>query len=330
VASTLIYDVPVFRILDVGPDGAATERQGPDSVAPPPAGTIRWIDLEAQDQAQLQLLQQRFGFHPLTVEDCAHFDQRAKMEEYGDYLFIVTHGIECHAAKAADLDIHEVHAFLGPSYLVTVHERPVAALTAAWKRCQGDAALPRRGADFIYYLVADGLVDMNFPLLDRLAEEIEDLEDRVIAKARRSDLQQIFALKRALVQIRKVLSPQRDVFGILAKRGGTIVSERTTLYFRDIYDHLVRLTESVESSRDLLGNALDAYLTMLSNRTNEIMKRLTIMSAIFLPLTFVTGFFGQNFEHLPFKSDLLMYSMIVACVLLPAGMLYWFYRSRWL
>ena len=222
-----------------------------------------------------------------------------------------------------------MHAFVGAGYLVTVHERPIPTLSAAWKRCAGDAALIRRGADFMYYLVADGLVDMNFPLLDRLADEIEELEDRVISNAKRSDLQHIFALKRALVQIRKVLSPQRDVFGILSKRGGTLVSEKTSLYFRDIYDHLVRLTESVETGRDLLGNALDAYLTTISNRTNEIMKRLTIMSAIFLPLTFVTGFFGQNFEHLPFKSDALMYSMIIACIVLPSGMLYWFYRSRW-
>jgi magnesium transporter len=320
----------MFRVLDVGPEGSPVVTEGDESrVGPPPAGAMRWIDLEAQDERQLRLLQERFGFHPLTIEDCAHFDQRAKLEEYGDYLFIVTHGITCAETRPADLDIHEIHAFLGASYLVTVHERPISALGAVWKRVAGDAALARRGADFLYYLVADALVDMNFPLLDRIADDIEELEDRVISAARRSDLHHIFALKRALVQIRKVLSPQRDVFGLLAKRGGGIVSEKTTIYFRDVYDHLVRLTESIEASRDLLGNALDAYLSMVSNRTNEIMKRLTIMSAIFLPLTFVTGFFGQNFEHLPFGSDGLMYSMIMACIALPALMLYWFYRSRW-
>jgi magnesium transporter len=321
---------PMFRVLDVAPEGSPAICEGEAQVAPPPPGTVRWIDLEAQDEAQLLLLQARFGFHPLTIEDCAHFDQRAKLEEYGDYLFIVSHGMTTTDAKPPELEVHEVHAFLGPRYLVTVHERPIPALEAVWKRCAGDAALTRRGADFVYYLVADALVDMNFPLLDRLADEIEDLEDRVVGAARRADLHHIFALKRALVQIRKVLSPQRDVFGLLAKRGGSVVAEKTTLYFRDLYDHLVRLTESVETSRDLLGNALDAYLTTISNRTNEIMKRLTIMSAIFLPLTFVTGFFGQNFQHLPFGSDALMYSMIAACIGLPAAMLYWFYKSRWL
>ena len=320
----------MFRVLDVAAEGGPTLSEDAARVAPPPPDTVRWIDLEAQDEAQLQRLQAGFGFHPLTIEDCAHFDQRAKLEEYGDYLFIVSHGIDCVEGKPPELDVHEVHAFLGPGYVVTVHARPIAAMEAVWKRCAGDAALVRRGADFVYYMVADALVDMNFPLLDRFSDEIEELEDRVVGAARRADLHQIFALKRALVQIRKVLSPQRDVFGLLAKRGGALVSEKTTLYFRDLYDHLVRLTESVEASRDLLGNALDAYLTTISNRTNEIMKRLTIMSAIFLPLTFVTGFFGQNFQHLPFGSDALMYGMIAACVLLPAGMLYWFYKSRWL
>jgi len=320
----------MFRVLEVGAAGGTEATEGEARVQPPAAGIIRWIDLEAQDDAQLALLKERFGLHPLTIEDCAHFDQRAKLEEYGGYLFIVTHGIECPGGTPVDLELLEVHAFLGDGYVITVHDRPVQALAAVWKRCEGDPALLRRGADFVYYLIADAVADTNFPLLDRLADAIEQLEDRVIeAPPSSADLQQIFALKRALVQMRKVLSPQRDVFGLLAKRGGAMVSEKTALYFRDTYDHLVRITESIEASRDLLGNALDAYLSMLSNRTNEIMKRLTIMSAIFLPLTFVTGFFGQNFEHLPFASDRLMYSMIVGCIALPAAMLYWFYKSRW-
>jgi magnesium transporter len=320
----------MFRVLDIGPEGNPTISEGDAAVRPPPSGIMRWIDLEAQDEPQLRVLQERFGFHPLTIEDCQHFDQRAKVEEYGGYLFIVTHGIECAARAASDLGVHEVHAFLGERYLITVHEKPIQSLSTVWQRCAGDPGLGRRGADFVYYLVADGLIDMNFPLLDQMADEIEDLEDRVLGAPRRTDLQHIFALKRALVQIRKLVSPQRDVFGLLAKRGGGTVSEKTAFYFRDLYDHLVRITESVETSRDLLGNALDAYLTMISNRTNDIMKRLTILSSIFMPLTFVTGFFGQNFQHLPFGSDALMYAMIIACITLPAGMLFWFYRSRWI
>lgn len=327
----------MFRVLDVRRDGSVEESTGDARVrppgdepdAPPDAPVVRWIDLEQQDAPSLALLGERFGFHPLTLEDCAHFDQRAKVEEYGSYLFVVTHAVSCIAERMPDVDVLELHAFLGARYVITVHQEPLPSVQATWKRVAGDPQLMSRGADFVYYLIADGQADLAFPLLDRLADEIETLEDRVIDHPRRADLSHIFALKRALVTIRKVLSPQRDVFGLLAKRGGAMVSEKTSLYFRDTYDHLVRITESIEASRDLLGNALDAYLTMISNRTNEIMKRLTILSSIFLPLTFVTGFFGQNFTHLPFGSDGLMWAMVGGCAVLPTTMLLWFWRSGW-
>jgi magnesium transporter len=228
-----------------------------------------------------------------------------------------------------ELKIHELHAFIGTNYLVTVHEERIASLEDTWKRAAGDAVLARRGIDFLYYLIADGMVDDNFPILDKVADELESLEDAVLTRPRREDLARIFELKHHLVLMRKVLSPQRDVLASLSKRGDARISERTALYLRDVYDHLVRINESIESNRDLLGNALDAYLSSVSQRTNEIMKGLTIMSAIFLPLTFVTGFFGQNFEHLPFGSDLLMWSMLVSLVVVPGGMLLWFRSRNW-
>src|SRR4030095_684329 len=137
------------------------------------------------------------------------------------------------------------------------------------------------------------------------------------------DLARIFQLKRTLVLMRKVLSPERDVFAVLSKRGDPRISEKTALYFRDVYDHLVRIYESIDTGRDLLGNALDAYLSMVANRTNEIMKRLTVLSAVFLPLTLVPGFCGQNFEHLPFGNDALMWTMIIACIAIPTSMVLW-------
>ena len=160
-------------------------------------------------------------------------------------------------------------------------------------------------------------------------------EDDVLASPDRQDLQRIFELKHHLVSMRKVLSPQRDVFGLLAKRGDARVKENTALYLRDVYDHLVRINESIEANRDLLGNALEAYLSAMSQRTNEVMKYLTIMSAVFLPLAFVVGFFGQNFYDLPFfpdwmHSDKLMWGMLVTCFSLPVGMIAWFKHKRWL
>ena len=320
----------MYRVLDVGPEQAPLVAMGPERVAPPEDGVIRWIDLSAHEEHDLLLLAERFGFHPLTIEDCAHFDQRPKLEEYGDYLFIVMHGYHCPDGDARTLEPLELHAFLGQGYLVTVHEQPIAALEAAWRRLAHDPATARRGADFMYYLVVDGMVDANFAHLDLLSDALDDIEEAVLARPDREDLAQIFDLKRTLVNMRKTLSPQRDVLALLAKRGSKLIADRTSVYYRDVYDHMVRIYESIDAARDLLGNALDVYLSMVGQRTNETMKSLTILSAIFLPLTFVTGFFGQNFTHLPMDSDALMWTMLGACIALPVGMLLWFKRRQWL
>lgn len=232
------------------------------------------------------------------------------------------------------LDLHELHAFLGERYLVTVHAGALPALESVWRRAASDRALFEHGMDFVYYLVADALVDMSFPVLDRITDELEALEDAVLEQPRPAELARIFELKHHLVDMRKVLSPQRDTIAMLARRGDARVSERTALYFRDVHDHLVRLNESIEANRDLLANALDAYLSTASNRTNEIMKSLTLLSAVFLPLSFLVGFFGQNFRVLLgieewTESRALGAAMLALCVALPAAMMLWFRHKHW-
>ncbi len=324
----------MFRVMELR-DGKVELYEGTEHVGPPPAGVLRWIDLRSQDDSQLELLRTRFDFHPLAIEDCGHEDQRPKLEEYKDHIFLVTQGFACATPKVEELHLHELHSFLGERYLVTVHLGDIAAVDKTWRRLAGEAKLIERGLDFVYYLIADGIVDDNFPILDQIADELEELEDAVLASPQRSDLQRIFALKHHLVAMRRVLSPQRDVLGLLAKRGDSRVSERTSLYLRDVYDHLVRINESIETNRDLLGNALDAYLSAVGQRTNEIMKYLTIMSAVFLPLAFIVGFFGQNFDNLPFlhgwtHHDGPMWTMVALCIGVPAGMLIWFRKKGWL
>jgi magnesium transporter len=317
------------RVMDVTAEGPSSTSEGDSSVAPPPGGTLRWVDVQGQGEAQIKLLEERFGFHPLTLEDCLHFDQRPKLEEYGDYIFVVIHAFSCPAGNPCEVEPQEVHAFLGAGYLVTVHEADVGPLESVWKRVELEPTLLRKGLDFVFYLLADALVDSNFPILDLAADRLEEIENSVLERSSREDLNRIFELKRTLVLMRKVLSPERDVFAMLSKRADRHISEKTALYLRDVYDHLVRIYESIDTGRDLLGNALEAYLSMVSNRTNEIMKRLTLLSAVFLPLTFITGFFGQNFEHLPFHSDALMYAMITACFVIPTVMVVLFKRSGW-
>src|SRR5262245_13240528 len=323
-----------FRVMDLR-DQRVETFEGSERVAPPPPGVMRWVDLQDQDAQTLELLAQRFNFHPLALEDCAHLDQRPKLEEYADHVFLVIQGFACHDEQVRDLELLELHAFLGERVLVTVHQAAIRPLEKVWTRLAADPALLARGMDFVYYLIADGMVDANFPILDLVADELDEIEDAVLASPDREDLHRIFELKRHLVAMRKVLSPQRDAFGLLARRGDPRIGERTAFYLRDVYDHLVRINESIEANRDLLGNALDAYLSAVGQRTNEIMKYLTIMSAVFLPLAFVVGFFGQNFDNLPFfrkwiYSDTLMWGMIATCVVLPAGMLAWFRHKGWI
>jgi magnesium transporter len=324
----------MFRVIDFRGDRVEAF-EGDERVRPPDEGTLRWIDLRAQDAAQLELLRDRFDFHPLAIEDCSHLDQRPKIEEYRDHLFLVTQGFSCPGERVVDLELQELHAFLGGGFLVTVHQSVIAALDEVWGRLAAEPALFARGVDFAYYLVVDGIVDDNLPILDRIADELDDLEDAVLTSPRRDDLERIFDLKRHLVVMRKVLSPQRDVQALLSKRGHPLISERTALYLRDVHDHLMRINESIEANRDLLGNSLDAYLSSVSQRTNEIVKYLTVMSAVFLPLSFVVGFFGQNFDNLPFvdnwvHSDALMWGMIGICLTLPVVMIVWFRQRRWL
>jgi magnesium transporter len=327
----------VLRAMDRGPDGKITVLDGASAFALPAAGTLRWLDLEAEGNEALERLRTGFDFHPLAIEDCQQFDQRPKLEEYNDHLFLVTQSFSCAGAPPLnEVKLHELHAFLGGSYLVTVHTDHLDSVDEVWRRVQSTPTVFERGMDFIYYLLSSRMVESNLPILDRITDELEELEDRVLGRRpMRSDLARIFELKRHLVALRKVLSPQRDTLAMLARRGEGRISERTSVYFRDVYDQLVRLNETIESNRDLLGNALDAYLSSVSNRTNEIMKYLTLLSAVFLPLAFVVGFFGQNFESLPgapdwMKSRALMHVMVGICLTTPLVMLGWFRFRDWI
>jgi magnesium transporter len=325
----------MFKLLELDRGGKLRQAEGPVDVNPPAEGARCWIDLVDPTAEELELLRVRFGFHPLALEDCAHLDQRPKLEEFGDHTFLVTQGFACADTHVRKLELLELHAFLGRDYLVTVHTGNIPAIGKLWTRgCAAPSPL-ERGPDFLYYLIADALVDEGFPILDRIGDEIEGLEDEVLLNPRREAFARIFELKRTLVLMRKVLTPQRDMIAMLARRGDARVSERTALYFRDIYDHLVRLSESIEANRDLLGNSVDAYLSSVSNRTNEVMKYLTVLSAVFLPLSFLVGFFGQNFAWLPgfadwTQSHVLITGMLLTCVCVPVLMLVWFRKKRWI
>jgi magnesium transporter len=289
----------------------------------------KWIDVLEPTEDVMRQLGERYGLHRLAIEDCLHLDQRPKLEEYPNHQFIVLQGFTSLADDVCELTLHEHHFFLGPDWIITVHDLRFPGMESVSQRIRDDPeGTLGRGVDVLLYLLADALVDGNFPILDRFNDELEDLESAVFENPRPAQLQRVFAMKRALVTLRRVLSPQRDVMGLLARRGIPNVSERTVLYFRDVYDHLVRLYEQIDSGRDLLGNVMDGYLSMVANRTNDITKQLTIFSTIFLPLSFITGFFGQNFDFLSHRS--FFWLMLLLVFGLPLGLMFWFRSKRWL
>jgi magnesium transporter len=255
-----------------------------------------WLDLTAPSDDDLEKLRELFGFHPLALEDARHFGQRPKLDAYDDHVFMVFYGAHDDASDQADL-LREVQMFISGGYLVTLHEDPLPVLDKQRERLDG---VVLHSEQFLLYRVFDALTDSYFPLLARLDDEIDDLEAAILAGPDDAQLQRLFAMKRMLVAMRKVVTPQRDLFARsvdqLAELPGLQLDERD--YFRDVYDHLIRISDLIDSYRDLLSNSTDLYLSTVSNRQNEVMKQLAIVGTIFLPLSFITGFFGMNFGWL--------------------------------
>jgi magnesium transporter len=320
----------VFKVIDLTAEGKLEESQDPARVARPPAGVRRWIDLLEPDPASLALLRERFDFHPLAIADCGSFEARSKLEEYRDHLFVVLHTFTAPPLDPADLRVHEIHAFVNETYLVTVHDNPVPATEAIWRTAAEDPAVLGRGMPWTFYRVADAMVGAIFPVLDLLLGKVENIEADVLEAPERQKPRAIFGLRSTLVSVKRVLRPLRDVIATLTRRSEAPLDARTALYFRDIQDQVQRSVETVEETEGLIANVVDAYRYELSNRSNQIMAKLTLFSAIFLPLGFVTGFWGQNFTHLPFGSDGFLASMLISIAAVPLTLVLYFWKKGWM
>ncbi|MDQ3857809.1 MAG: magnesium transporter CorA family protein [Actinomycetota bacterium] len=255
-------------------------------------GDYLWLDVGGPREADLRGVQEAFGFHELAIEDSLTWGQRPKLEEYDDFVFLVVYG------WAPDEDgLVEVHCYYSPRFLVTVHRDQAPALEDVRPRAERVLA---RGEDPILVLhqVVDALVDSFAPPLERMDDRLEQIEDELLARPSDRQMQEILAMRRHLAHLRKAIAPQRDLFGgvlggVVELPGMTREAER---YFRDVYDHLFRLAEMTDAYRDLITGTIDVYLSTASNRLGAVTKQLTLIATIFLPLTFVSGFFGQNFR----------------------------------
>ena len=258
--------------------------------APQPAvAGFEWFDVTDPMSPQVDDLARRFNLHPLQIEDCRHRPQRAKTEERGDYIFtVLKHARSSSVAEFDDLDV-----FFSADYLITIHAEGCPVIDKLRARIEQEK--PQR-LDRIFYMLVDLVVDEYQPLLDAIADDIADIESEVLSHPEPDMLARIFALKRGLIEFRRVAGAMREVVNILARHEGGALGDDLDPYFRDVYDHLVRTTEFIESYRDLLTGSLDIYLSAVANRTNEVMKVLTIWGTVALPLLIITGFFGMNLK----------------------------------
>lgn len=265
-------------------------------------GTL-WVDLDLSQPAQVALLNDVFHFHPLAIEDALNPSSRVKVDEYPEFMLVVARvvGFRESTPDPYDLDTANLNIFISKHFVVTAHTEPLPVIDELMKRLRANHDLLDRGPARVAYLALDAAVDAYFPVLDGIDEFVDELEQRVFGHFDEHLLHEIFLVKRLVISLRRYLSPQREVLGQLANRPSQFMPPEAQLYFRDVYDHMLRITDSLDSYRDLLSSTLDGYLTQVSNRLGKVSKSLAIVGALSVPFVVVAGAYGMNFDHIPLQ-----------------------------
>ena len=292
--------------------------------------TVVWADVSDPTGEDFLDLAEEFKFHPLSIEDCRNAHQRPKIEEYPGYYFIVLYEAEL-VGPDDDLELRELNLFLGPNYLVTVHSRPIRAIETA-KRLWGEwSDRAEHGAGLLAYLLMDAVVDDYMPLLDVLGDHLDDLEDDIFGDFQPDAIQEIFRIKKQLLFLRRSITPLRDVFNTMLRREHPVFARATHVYFQDVFDHVMRTTDSLDSLREMLGSTMDAYLSVSGSRMNVVMKRLTSISTILMSVTLIAGVYGMNFALMPELQWRFGYVYALASMVVVGLVLYFFLRRvKWL
>jgi magnesium transporter len=304
-----------------------------DAVEPewliPGSGYFVWVDLQSPTEDEARILEEPFGFHELAIEDALKEIQTPKVESYGDHLYLILHGIDFEAAQHT-FATHEVDIFLGEQYLVTVHDEFSRSLARLRDVCPRNDFVMAEGPAGLLHRIVDSMVDNYRPEVEKLEARLDEVEDDVFHHPSAGDVRRILGLKRDVASLRRVVTPQRDVVGRLARREFPQISEGLAYRFRDVYDHLVRLADEATLFHDRIASLLDAHLSFTSNRLNQVMKRLTIISTIFLPLTVLTGMYGMNvaLPHFPGGEGTQFWWILGIMLALSFSMLWLFRRDR--
>ena len=317
-------------------DGGALQRDLPlrdiATALQNPRGSL-WVHVDTSSRQQVAVLEKVFGFHPLTIEDVLNPVSRPKVDQYENYLFVTLRAVRFHEATddPYDLETVNLYFFLGPNYLVTAQAGPAPHVDHVAEICLRTTDVVARGPARLAHQIMDVAVDAYFPILERVDEFLDSLEERVFASFDEDALRDIFAVKRLVLSLRRYLSPQREIFNVLSNRPSALLSPDLQLYFRDIYDHMLRINDSMDTYRDLLSSTMESYLSQVSNRLNLVTKGLSVVATLSVPFVVVSGMWGMNFSRVPLSAHPWGFEiMLVLQLALGLGLILLLRWRKWL
>jgi magnesium transporter len=322
-SSVIKYDEANFEERAVGKVEEAFKLRSKSSVV--------WLNIDGVHQPEIiEQVGKSFGLHPLVAEDIASTGQRPKMEDFDDYIFVVVRMFKFD--EEGETKSEQISIILGADFVISFQEREGDVFDAIRERLRNNKGKIRKlGADYLAYALIDAIVDNYFMILENLGEAVEDIEDRLVTNPTSETLQTIHDLKREMIFLRKSVWPLREVINRMERSESPLINKSTFVYLRDVYDHTIQIMDAVDTFRDMLSGMLDIYLSSVSNRMNEVMKVLTIIATIFIPLTFVAGIYGMNFKHMPELDLTWGYPAVLILMLsIAVVMLIYFRKKKWL
>lgn len=292
---------------------------------------LLWVDISNVSESDNPFLEQTFHFHPLTIEDSlSNRIHTPKVDEFEDYLFIIVHGIN-YSSEADVVSTSEMAIFLGNHFVVSVHNTPLFSVDAVKQKATMNGSPIKRGADFLTHALIDTLVDNVLPTIDAMNELVDTIEEEALYTPRKSTLEAIMRLKRSSQRIHRVMAPQREITNRLSRGEYPFIKRDALIFFRDIYDHLIRIEELNQAIKDRGDNALSTYLSTIANNQNETMRVLSIVATIFMPLTLLAGIYGMNFEYIPELQWRWGYFTVLGVMAIAIiGLVYWFWARKWI
>lgn len=306
--------------------GVHTREELPSLLQDP--SRLIWVDFDAPDDSESALLSDVFGFHPLAIEDCLSVVPNPKIDDYGEYLYVVIHGINAEALKKDELETHDLDMFLGANYLVTYHKAFSRSIALVMERCRKNPALMGKDTESIMHKIIDALVDNYLPIIDGIGTEIEETEKEVFERPSETVPRKLLSVKKDILYLRRIIHPQREILKQLSIGEYSQICAECTLHFKDVYDHIFMISELIETYRDSTSTAMEVYLSIVSNRLNSIMKVLTIIATIMMPLTLITSIYGMNFEYMPLVSSPHGFTAVMLSMGAMGGLMLWMFKRR--